>query len=102
MPELLNPSDSFNPYCARFFDERFIVGSGNADISDMASWSSITADIVPGSAFVSKFVMENKLFKFYSTKQPRSVLKGKAVGHASYSSFYRVRDLQCFLTENPI
>jgi hypothetical protein len=52
-PEILNPSSTFNPYCARFFEERFIVGSGRADMTDMSSWSSISADIVSGSSFVS-------------------------------------------------
>jgi len=52
--EIQNPSEVFNAYCARFFDERLMVGTGNANPTAMASWTSSSIDIGSASTFVSK------------------------------------------------
>jgi len=55
-PELPNPSSEFQAYCARFFQERFLVGSNGANPNDMEEWGSSTSGLVPGSQFVSLYL----------------------------------------------
>ncbi len=66
-PETQNPSENFNPYCANFFGNQLIVGTGMANPTEMSAWSSITSDIVPGSTYVSFLVYPKISFRRYST-----------------------------------